>query len=275
LSGGAGDDAITDGDGTTGDPGGDVIDGGPGERDSVSYAQRTGAVRIDLAQPDGLQGAAGDADKLVNVENVSTGSGNDVLRGDGVRNRLDGGDGADTVDGRDGDDLLLGGAGPDAVDGGPGNDEIVARDLYRDVVSCGAGRDQALVDIGDVIGGCEGTTRTVVDLIPGRYRLGVRDRRTSIRPACPDLDELPRTVAREFESCSFRVVLKLPVGGRMVVAGQTQCGLKGCKPLVLRANAWRMLIRKRSVIGRIEFFRQPSRGALPHAERVTVLRRRG
>jgi RTX calcium-binding nonapeptide repeat (4 copies) len=139
----------------------------------------------------------GEGDTLRNVENVSSGKGNDTLLGSAGSNRLDGAGGADTIDGREGNDSLFDGAGVDRVDAGPGDDELVTRDLYADTVSCGDGNDRALVDPGDKLAtDCEGIARTPVDLIPGRYRLGMRDGRIVVRLACPDLDELPRTVAR-------------------------------------------------------------------------------
>jgi serralysin len=54
------------------------------------------------------------------IENATTGSGNDVLVGNGVGNVLSGGAGADTLEGGAGNDTLIGGAGADSLVGGDG-----------------------------------------------------------------------------------------------------------------------------------------------------------
>ena len=75
---------------------------------------------------------------------------------------LDGRGGGDVLIGGDGDDRLIGGGGRDVLRGGPGRDQfntaagvelpspgadrIVARDGGLDEISCGAGRDVAIVD---------------------------------------------------------------------------------------------------------------------------------
>ena len=105
------------------------------------------------------------------------GAGIDQFWGDGGDDRLIGGDGADTLRGAKGDDRLTGGAGDDRLDGGPGDDELLggagadslvasagddvikARDDARDVVSCGAGTDRAIVDALDVVKLCETVLR--------------------------------------------------------------------------------------------------------------------
>jgi Ca2+-binding RTX toxin-like protein len=57
--------------------------------------------------------------------------------------------------GTDGRDELRGTSGTDRVLAGAGNDSIFVRDHRRDVVSCGAGRDQAVADQLDRFAGCE------------------------------------------------------------------------------------------------------------------------
>lgn len=150
LRGGPGDDQLS------GDAGGgldpdaladDVLDGGPGI-DVVDYSGRDTPVFVDLADP-GPDGGAGEADRLISIEDVRGGAGDDVLRGDDGPNRLDGGMGRvegrgvvpdyDIVDGRGGDDVLHG----DQVDGGDGDDRITTGERGRLV--CGRGRDRLLV----------------------------------------------------------------------------------------------------------------------------------
>jgi hypothetical protein len=85
------------------------------------------------------------------------------------------------------------------------------------------------------------------------------------------LQRFGSTIAREFEDCSFDVVLKLPVAGRLVVGGRGSCHTwLVCPPLELRRSAWRMLLRRWQVTGVVEFFRLPRTGAIRHAEQVVV-----
>ena len=58
----------------------------------------------------------------VGVENAIGGSGVDIMYGNGLGNRLEGGLGADTLLGLNGDDVLIGGLGDDQLDGGAGID---------------------------------------------------------------------------------------------------------------------------------------------------------
>jgi Ca2+-binding RTX toxin-like protein len=94
-------------------------------------------------------------------------NGDDVVDASRIRDRrmmtiLDGGPGDDTLLGSPFRDLLNGGKGRDRLEGNGGNDQIRSRDEYPDVVSCGAGKDQAKVGKGDVVSGCERVER------PGR-----------------------------------------------------------------------------------------------------------
>ena len=79
---------------------------------------------IDLARTTAYQTGQG-KDRVVGVENVLGGQGNDRYFGDGGANQLFGGAGRDHLDGRYGHDLLLGGAGNDTLRGGAGNDRFV------------------------------------------------------------------------------------------------------------------------------------------------------
>ncbi len=132
LQGGGGDDTLVgDGDERGGaDLGGgnDVIDGGAGV-DFMPYTSRATAVRVDLASGTAT-GAGGERDGVTGIENVKGGAGDDVLLGDGARNRLEGGPGSDRLYGRGGDDrlgnLVGSDAGADALHGGGGADVLVA-----------------------------------------------------------------------------------------------------------------------------------------------------
>jgi serralysin len=58
----------------------------------------------------------------VDIEDASTGSGNDLLQGNALANVLNGGSGNDSINGGLGDDSLIGGSGNDTIDGGGGYD---------------------------------------------------------------------------------------------------------------------------------------------------------
>ena len=77
--------------------------------------------------------------------------GRDVLRGTAKGDRLFGHAGNDRLFGGRGRDLLVGGAGRDVARGGRGNDRIRMRDGERDRVTCGRGRDRAVLDSDDKI----------------------------------------------------------------------------------------------------------------------------
>ena len=94
--------------------------------------------------------------------------GRDVLRGTAKGDRLFGRAGNDRLFGGRGHDLLVGGTGRDVARGGRGNDRIRMRDGERDRVTCGRGRDRAVLDSSDKIldarptdpnGRCERVTR--------------------------------------------------------------------------------------------------------------------
>ncbi len=113
LSGGAGDDVLI------GRGGGDLLIGGAGF-DTVSYADATQGVTLDLVNGT----AAGDAtgDVLVDVEAVLGSAYADRLFAGGLVRQLDGGAGDDLLVGSAGDDRLIGGQGADQIDGGVGFD---------------------------------------------------------------------------------------------------------------------------------------------------------
>jgi hypothetical protein len=112
-----------------------------------------------LAGNDCLYGEAG-SDRL------RGGSGADRLFGGPGVDRLEGEAGNDRLTGAAGNDLLMDRSGRDSFSGGAGNDTINARDTslagrrVRDTVSCGPGRDRAIVDRRDaVLRDCERISR--------------------------------------------------------------------------------------------------------------------
>jgi len=72
------------------------IDGGSGI-DTVSYANSTVAVNVNLAVTTAQVGGHAAGDTLFNIENIIGSSYNDTLTGSSVANKIDGGSGIDTV----------------------------------------------------------------------------------------------------------------------------------------------------------------------------------
>jgi Ca2+-binding RTX toxin-like protein len=102
-----------------GGAGADVMDGGAG-LDVADYSAAAGAVGLDLRTGAGTGAALGDV--VTNVENVIGGASADVIIGNDLANRLEGGAGDDQIDGYLGDDVLIGGAGADLLAGNGGLD---------------------------------------------------------------------------------------------------------------------------------------------------------
>jgi Ca2+-binding RTX toxin-like protein len=95
----------------------DYFDGGTGV-DLVTYAGQNVAVTVALNGANWVDAAVNgiNEDFIRNVENLTGGSGNDALTGDGLVNILDGGLG---------NDLIRGGAANDILNGGVGVSDIV------------------------------------------------------------------------------------------------------------------------------------------------------
>jgi Ca2+-binding RTX toxin-like protein len=136
LRGRGGLDELDDGD-ASGRANRDVLDGGRGREDQVYYSGRTADIQVDLARTNG-HGERGENDSLAGIENVESGSGRDVLRGNGAANYLNarGGRG-DVVIGRGGGDYLW---NAKRYVGGPGNDIVIYGERGARV-SCGQGVD--------------------------------------------------------------------------------------------------------------------------------------
>lgn len=168
LNAGPGNDVVDAGPGddlVRGGFGSDAVDGGPGG-DTATYDERTAAepISVTLATV-GDDGAPGENDAIVGVENVVGGASNDALAGDDGPNTLVGGGGLNTLVGGGGDDVLVGGDFRDVIDGGAGRDQLLgagdddsinAFDGEADVVDCGPSLDDdAQVDAADSVAGCE------------------------------------------------------------------------------------------------------------------------
>jgi hypothetical protein len=82
-----------------------------------------------------------------------------AVNGNAKANRLTGTARAERIDGKGGNDRIDGRGGKDTLIGGTGNDTIMAADGIAETVSCGPGRDTAVVDRSDKVSGCEKVTR--------------------------------------------------------------------------------------------------------------------
>jgi Ca2+-binding RTX toxin-like protein len=136
LDGGGGSDTVNGlggSDTIKGSPDSDTYDGGIG-LDTLDYSSRNEPVEVDLTlvgndNGGDLDGAAGQRDKTIALENLKGGSADDVLRGTNGDNDITAGLGADIVDARNGDDAV------DIDDG--------VQDTFTD---CGLGKDTIAFD---------------------------------------------------------------------------------------------------------------------------------
>lgn len=116
-----GDDSDDDFDGGSDDDGDDCYIGGAGD-DDVVFGGET-AVTVSLRKT-GFQETGRGFDRFVGIENLTGGTGNDRLEGNGRGNRLEGGTGDDRLRGGGGHDVLSGGRGDDRLHGGNGRDQL-------------------------------------------------------------------------------------------------------------------------------------------------------
>jgi hypothetical protein len=107
------------------------------------------------AQP--LKGTKKRDDLLGSIagDKIKTGRGKDRARGRAGEDCLNGGGGKDRLHGNADNDKLRGKKGSDRLKGGAGSDKLKARGGGSDRVHCGKGRDKAIVDKSDQVGGCE------------------------------------------------------------------------------------------------------------------------
>ncbi|KAA1421286.1 hypothetical protein F0U44_02955 [Nocardioides humilatus] len=157
LGGGAG-DTITDGPGADDVNGGggndtfvqavtvdngDTFNGGPGT-DTINYSARNVQIVLTLGSGTSDDGAVGEGDWLIAIENAFGGTTGDTLNGSPADNVLRGGGGSDVIKGFGGADQLFGDDASDAlntVDGVGGND----------TANGGLGADTANIDPGDIL----------------------------------------------------------------------------------------------------------------------------
>ncbi|MEL6234841.1 MAG: calcium-binding protein [Pseudomonadota bacterium] len=168
LDGSAGNDSLFGRGGNDvliGGAGNDLMLGGSGV--DTALFSGTGATRLDLAlatQQNTLHGI----DILREIENVITGAGNDLIRGNDAANRITGAAGNDILIGRAGNDTLTGDAGRDRLVGDDGRDLMFGGDgadvlnggTETDTLIGGAGSDLLFAGAGDDVlsGGADADT---------------------------------------------------------------------------------------------------------------------
>jgi Ca2+-binding RTX toxin-like protein len=141
LEGGTGADILRGGNGDNlldGGPGADTILGG-GSFDIVFYSDRVNRVFVSLnGRRD--DGERGENDLVIQIKDVVTGSGDDVIVGDARANSIDAGAGNDVVYAGDGNDHVTGDSGDSCSfgSGGPGGtDRIYGQAGNDQVIGCG------------------------------------------------------------------------------------------------------------------------------------------
>jgi Ca2+-binding RTX toxin-like protein len=118
IDGGAGNDVIVV------SAGNDDIQGGTGN-DTLNFSGFTAGITISMVTGTFTHPNGTDVQILTSIENVTGGSGNDVINGDGTVNRLSGSGGNDVIDGGASADILNGGTGRDTLTGGADADIFV------------------------------------------------------------------------------------------------------------------------------------------------------
>ncbi len=178
LDGGAGDDTVNGGNGA------DTLIGGDGI-DTLTTVTNGAAQKIDLLA-NTITGGDSTGDTISGFENVTTGSGNDLLLGSNDANVIVAGGGNDTLVGRGGNDTLDGGEGNDTVNGGNGTDVLIGGNGNDTLDTTSTGAAQA-VDLeaqtitggdstGDTISGFENVrTGSGADLLSGNAVANVLD----------------------------------------------------------------------------------------------------
>jgi Ca2+-binding RTX toxin-like protein len=152
LNGGNGADKLNggaDGDTLRGGAGKDAINGGGGI-DTVLYNEKTADISVTLHGGEQAKVMIGgqQEDTLKNVENLTSGEGNDTITGDAAGNEFRGNGGNDFLSGKAGYDVIFGGEGNDTLIGGT-EDDYLNGGTGVDHLKGGAGNDNLLGESGN------------------------------------------------------------------------------------------------------------------------------
>jgi serralysin len=182
MGGGAGNDFFFEG--QSGPSGSDSIHGAGGD-DRVSYAGRTNDVDVSL---DNVRndGEAGEFDDVrSNVENITSGGGDDTLIGNGAANDMQAFGGNDVLQGLGGNDTLLLGSGNNGGFAGAGNDVVSGQNGEIDNIDCGDNTDTAIRDSSEnFVRGCEKSQIGVLRLAPKSVRAAAGGRARAAGASC-------------------------------------------------------------------------------------------
>ena len=151
LYGGAGNDKLIGGnnnDRLQGDAGNDVLNGGGGVDTIVFTGNKATSVNLGSRA---AQNTGHGRDTITGVENVTSGAGDDTLRGSSVSNKLIGNNGDDTLAGFGGDDTLGGGGGNDILKGGVGKDILLGGAGADTFVFTNTSHSSATISRADII----------------------------------------------------------------------------------------------------------------------------
>ena len=110
--------------------GNDTINGGSGS-DSAQFSSRSNSINLSSTN---WQNTGDGTDRLISIENINAGSGNDRITGNRAANTLNGQTGKDRLFGGGGNDRLYGGSGKDRLIGGGGKDLLwgqAGRDTFQ------------------------------------------------------------------------------------------------------------------------------------------------
>ena len=137
LSGGEGDDALEVYNEGADGVGKDVLDGGNGI-DTAKFLSVGTSVRdvfVDLYAGKAMYTTTDTKSEIqiLNIENIETGFGHDIIYGDDGANVIDSGRGDDRIYGGGGDDIIVADKGHDVVSGGTGIDRITINAARSDV----------------------------------------------------------------------------------------------------------------------------------------------
>ncbi|HEV2814951.1 MAG TPA: calcium-binding protein [Solirubrobacteraceae bacterium] len=130
----------------------DVLDGDEGV-DVADYFERGAAEPVSVTfDAQANDGAQGEGDNVLDMEDVEGGGGDDTLRGSDNSE-------FSIMRGLAGNDTINPGTLEDVVSGGIGNDTVELRDGFTDRVTCGNGADTVFADTFDVVApDCESVT---------------------------------------------------------------------------------------------------------------------